>query len=194
MNENAKSPMWRFLIRLLPPHIRAEHAEEVEDHLKWLSETQRVRMGAIRFWLFVWGDFLRVAVGRKAFWPVSVITSVGLLAALTLSHRTAEEAIDVEPALAQVQEVLGILARAEDPADLAGLSQQVGQTLRDSVVLVVTPAENGGGWAAVGTHVRLGQSLGCAFTSRPQLVVSTPRGLVHDGSGQILCDHGSPDG
>lgn len=181
--------MWRFLITTLPPHIRAEYAVEVEEHLQWLVESQRKRMGAVRFWLFVWGDFLRVALhGRPALWRIGAAAGVGLLAASALMDGEPRVVTDIGPALGQVEEVLLLLAPAENPADLAELSDHVGPTLRDSVILVVTASQDGPGWAAVGTHVRLGQSLGCTFTSRSQLSVTTPGGLVNDGSGQVLCD------
>ena len=101
---------------------------------------------------------------------------------------SSEVPADVRPALAQVQEVLRAFALAKDTTDLVRVSEQVGQTLRDSVRIAVTVAEDGRGWAAVGTHLRLGRSIGCAFARGGQTSVETPGGLEHDGSNQILCD------
>ena len=107
---------------------------------------------------------------------------------------------DGGPALAQVEEVVSAFAALNEghdvqdgfTSDFASLSEEVAQTYRDSVILKAKFAEDGRGWFVVGTHVRLGDSLGCAFTSGSQPEVSTPGGLVHDGSSAVVCDPPEP--
>ena len=81
MTHGGRQGIWRLLIRTLPPHLRADYADEVEEHLQWLVAVHRKRMGLLRFWLFVFVDFFRVAVGGQSMlWRVAAVVGVGLLA------------------------------------------------------------------------------------------------------------------
>lgn len=71
------------LVRLLPPGIRAEHGEEVVEHLAWLQRVHSGRLGPIRFWLFIWADFVRVAVTGRPW--VRPAMGVALVAAVLLA-------------------------------------------------------------------------------------------------------------
>ena len=74
----------QVLLRLLPPPLRSEHSEEIREHMAWLRSTQLKRMGPFRFWLFVWGDFLRVAVSGRPALRKGLSAAALLVAALLL--------------------------------------------------------------------------------------------------------------
>ena len=94
MSRDARSAVWRFLIRTLPLRLR-EDAKEMEEHLRWLASTHRKRVGALRFWLFVFVDFFRVAVaGRPVLWCTTAVAGIGVLAVLAVV--TQEQRLPIE--------------------------------------------------------------------------------------------------
>lgn len=116
---------------------------------------------------------------------------------LTSREMGPEKYVDVGPALDQVHAVIRDFAIANEfhhaelntfTDDLSQLQGRLQWSHPDSVELSVVEA-GAEGWAVVGTHVRLGDGIGCAMAwGRPQESISTPGGVPFGGGNQILCD------
>ena len=109
----------------------------------------------------------------------------------------AQEYVDAGPALDQVRSVVHDFAVANEwhysesttyTGDFSQLQRWVDWTEADSVELTIVEV-GAHGYAVLGTHIRLGEGIGCAFAwGRPEASVSTPGGVPFRGGNQILCD------
>lgn len=108
------------------------------------------------------------------------------------------EYVDAEARLEQVERVIHTFAVANEwhysehgayTADASRFREGiVWPPVRDSVDLRVTEM-NDDGWAAVATHVALGDDVGCAFQwGETEETVRTPGGVPFSGGNQIQCD------
>lgn len=120
-----------------------------------------------------------------------------LLLALGACWPGSERVADGQAAGEQIRHIMSRFAVAnefhhEDEGtytdDLKRLQEGSEWSNADSVRLQVTLAPGGTGWAVVGTHKRVGASLGCALAWGEPVPVETPGGVPHDGSNRIVCD------